>query len=257
MNKIKHSDYHFKNILSFSIKGLLGSLLKCCLIVCILFSFNFVNAESQKERIERMKAFVTVQENGDVSIEYDRKKPEMEISEKTAYHFAQLFLPLIYRIAPDMDYDKLAKAMSKEIMYPWWKVPPYLGNYLKKELQGKVKYVDEKKFNPRKMRELIDSGMPVMIEFGFFQKEEVNKTVQKRSNARKSLFTKEEFEENLKTNFVDVKREKIRKGLSHPSPLLAYNKFTKEFFIVGYDYWLTEEELLKLEVSVKYYELLP
>ncbi len=243
-------------------KGILSSAIKCCLTTlcfCIFVSFNFINAETQKERISRMQKSVITKENGDVIIPFDNKTiPDVQF--QGISYFQDLFLPLIYNIAPDLDYQKLAKTMEKADFKPWEKMPPYLGKYLKKELQNKIKYVEETKFNPKKIRELINKGTVVIIQYSNFDSSLEN-TLIKRTKERENLDTKEELEENLKQNTTDLKSQKFKSGYNHPFLLLACNKYTNEFYQKSIgpqpSIWFTEEELLKIPVIIRYYELLP
>ncbi len=95
-------------------KYTLVTLIKCCLLICVLFSFNTTNAETQKERIERMQKSVIVKENGDVLIPYNNLNlPSVSFDGDAGVNYMkQLFLPIIFHIAPDLDYQKLLKTME-------------------------------------------------------------------------------------------------------------------------------------------------
>ncbi len=251
-----------KNKLAISQKNILSKILKCFLIVCIFFSFNFANAETQKERIERLQKAVIFKENGDVIIPFDRNNvPDTDFSE-IIHVFKQAFLPVIYQIAPDLDYDNLAKALKKADLDHWEKIPAFLGKYLRKELKTNVKYIEETKFNPKKIRELIDKGIIPIVRIKKFSKSN-NDIFDLRNKSREGLYTKEELFENLNKHQVDLKLEKFKEGATFPGAMIAYNKYTKEFCYTGggtYQnqlWWYTEEELSKSFVGIRYYELLP
>ncbi len=150
--------------------------------------------------------------------------------------------------------------MEKGEFDRWWKVPPFLWAYLKKELKVNIKFVEEKRFNSRKIMSLLDKGTIVIIEF-YGYNSEGSAILKSRNEARLDLDTKEEFAENLKKNFLDQRKYKPNNKAGHPEAMIAYNKYTKEFCIKagfgeGKLLWYTEEELLKITHVIRYYELL-
>ncbi len=225
---------------------------KCGLIICIFFSFCFANAETQKERIERLKKTVSTSDNGDVMIYYNnRNQPNVSYDDHS--YIKPLFMPLIFHIAPDMDYEKLVKAMEKTEFRGWWTVPPFLGAYLKKELRVNIKYVEEsKRFNSRKIMSLIDDGTIIVVCTFKFNSESYP-TFKQRNKARFDLETKEDLAENLKKFPIELRKEKLKNGISHPETIIGYNKHTKEFCVKtgpGEVFWYTEEEMSKMTDSV-------
>lgn len=262
MNKTYLKIIRKKNCL-FSTLGSFFFALKKCLFLAALICVSFAltaQAETQKERIERMQKAVVVKDNGDVFIPWDRKLvPDFDFSD-IDYLNTSIYMPIMFYIAPDMDYEKLFKALGKSGAKKEDDIPPFLGKYLRNELKSNIKYVEETRFNAEKIRKLIDKGTIIAISIGKLNKEGEDIIV-KRARARADLDTKEEFEENLKNNLVDLRKLSDKNGLHHWHILNRYNKFTKEFCLQGPHhlniFLYAEEEISKLRLVMRYYEILP